>query len=85
MRGRILLQDLQNHRFLTSDGGWSQNCKKAQNFDHTYRALFVGLARRDRRTQVVWCFEDRAKNLYLPVRAGDPVYRCLNCPSSADK
>lgn len=85
MRGRILLQDLQNHRFLTSDGGWRQNCQNAKSFEHTYQALFVGLSRTDRRTQVVWCFGDQAKNLYLAVRPGDPVYRCPNCPSSADK
>src|SRR6516162_9747571 len=82
MRGRILLQDLETHRYFAGEGMWAAGCQQAKVFEHTWMALQEGLNHADRTTQVVWCFGDPSENMYMLVRPydGAVVYPCGTCP-----
>jgi len=82
MNGRIFLQDLFNRSFLSADGSWVASCEQAKVFEHTYTALFEGLKHADKRTQIVWCHDNRNLNVYLLVRPDDSsrIQPCETCP-----
>ena len=81
MKGRIILQDLSSHQYLGSDGFWTPSCQEAKQFERTYQALQQGLDYTDKRTQVVWCFQDPTQNLYMLVDPNQTasVFPCLTC------
>jgi hypothetical protein len=82
MEGRVILQDLTTHSYLAKDNSWAESCQRARVFEHTYEAVLEGLEHREKVLQVVWCFQNPAKNMYLPVKAedSDRIYECVSCP-----
>lgn len=81
MSGRVILQDLLNHRYLGSGGSWVTSCQNAIVFEHTYQAALEGLHHPEH-TQVVWCFRNPSQNLYMAVRPDEEraVSPCDTCP-----
>ena len=89
-RGRVILQDLHTHCYLSSDNSWVGSCQRARVFEHTYLALLEGLGHPQKALQVVWCFQNPARNMYVSVKPEDSarIYACSHCPlsgSSSDK
>jgi hypothetical protein len=82
MKGRIILQDLFNRSFLSTDGTWVSSCDQPRVFEHTYIALLEALKYPDKRTQILWCFENPTQNIYLLVRpdASSRILQCETCP-----
>lgn len=82
MNGRIILQDLLNHTYLSLEETWVESCQQARVFEHTYQALLEGLQHTDRHSQVVWCFQNPSENMYVLVRPEnkDRIFPCENCP-----
>ncbi len=81
-RGRVILQDLQTHSYLSSDNSWVGSCQRARVFEHTYLALLEGLGYPQKALQVVWCFQNPARNMYVAVKAEDTdrIHGCSQCP-----
>jgi hypothetical protein len=82
VKGRILVQNLADRRFLAADRSWIADCFAARVFDHTSIALIEALKRRGEPLQVVWCFRHPLRSLYFSVHRGDTdrVALCQNCP-----
>ena len=82
MSGRVILQDLSTHRYLTPDDCWAESCQQAKVFEHTYQALLRGLDFHARPIQVVWCFRNPAENMYIAVQPddSDKIRACVFCP-----
>src|SRR3974390_2726081 len=70
MRKRIILQDMNSHRYLSAGGNWVSNFQLARVFEHTHSALSEGLRYSDKRPQIVWCFSDDPRmHLHIPIRS----------------
>lgn len=82
MDGRIILQELATHRYLAADDSWSESCRQAKVFEHTYQALLKGLSFHTQPMQVVWCFRNPAANMYIAVHPSDSdrIRACISCP-----
>ncbi len=80
--GRIILQDLASHCYLTSDRSWVKSCQEAKEFDHVFQALVEAVRQPDKHPQVVWCFRNPSLNLYFAVSPGDKehLFPCKTCP-----
>lgn len=43
-------------------------------------AMLEGLKHGGRMLQVVWCFRNPSVNLYAPVKVGEEIRACVECP-----
>jgi hypothetical protein len=85
VNGRIILQDISTRLYMDNDHSWTRNCQEAKSFEQTYHALLEGLSHKEKRLQVVWCFQNPTLNMYVAVHPedNDRIHACVSCPLEA--